>query len=129
MYRVTGNRRLPMSTTLDYANPEARTQPRFWPALVVAVAGCPTATVAAAVFGYLAASGSGRIPPGDFRGGRASRPCPRRARWARRSGDLLGHWLAERAIAISIVASLIVSGGVGVFMFLLVSFAAANTAD
>jgi hypothetical protein len=110
-----------MNTTLDYASPEAKTPPRFWPALVVAITGCPAASVATAVLGAQLALGSGRIPPGDFPG----------VVFFGLVAGVLGGLVAAafarawrpQAMAVSIVASLIVSGGIGVCLFLLASMA------
>ena len=110
-----------MNTRLDYAAPDVKTPPRFWPALVVAIAGCPAASVATAVLGAQGASGSGGIPPGDF---------PGVAAFGLLGGVLGGLVTAAfarawrpQAMAVSIAGSLIVSGGIGVCLFLLVSMA------
>ena len=108
-----------MNTSLDYARPDVKTPPRFWPALVVAVAGCPAASVATAVLGAQLAYGSGRIPPGDF---------PGTVIFGLVFGVLGGLVAAAfarawrpQAMVVSIVGLLIVSGGIGVCLFLLVA--------
>src|SRR4051794_35736863 len=107
----------PMNTTLKYATPEGRATPRFLPALIVAVAGCPVASVATALVGVRLGLNTEGIPPGDF---------PGTVAFGLIGGVFGGLVVAAlswawrpRGMAVSIVGSLVVSAAIGVLAFLL----------
>jgi hypothetical protein len=54
------------NASLYYASPEGRRPRPLWPAMVVALVGCPAACVAAAVAGCQAALGGGSLSPANL---------------------------------------------------------------
>jgi hypothetical protein len=111
-----------MDTTLDYASRDSTTRRPLWRAIVIALVGCPVASIATAVLGCQQALGSGWLSPANFRYS---------VDWGLAVGVFGGLIVAGLArafrsqpVAVSIVGSVIVSGVSGVWLFMYASMVA-----